>query len=455
MLLRVVGILNFDRTSGTVFQIIYNIVKRIRVETVFHARKVTMSLMNWGGNLRFQQNKVIAPNSIAEIAELIRSKQLRPVGTLHSFSEVATGDGVLVSASGLEVQPELDSDRQLVRVGAATRYGDLALYLEANGFALRNMGSLPHISLAGAAATGTHGSGDANPILSSSIHSFTFLNYEGNVARVDREHELFEACRLGLGSYGLWIEAELSVIPSFEMRQDVYRDIPWSHFLEDPMRLTSAGYSVSFFSKWGRDTIDQTWVKSRTDAPHLTKELAGISPQAQSQNELAEGVGDNLTEQGGAVGKWLHRLPHFRLDAEPSAGNEIQTEYFFERSKIASAIEAVHKIAHEINPVLVISEIRSIAKDEGWLSPMRRADSIALHFTWKNDTPAVSRAVDLLEQVLMEFDPIPHWGKVHHFDRNALEQSHPMLSRARAEFDKLDPVGKFSSEYLRLLGVRS
>jgi xylitol oxidase len=412
-------------------------------------------LKNWGGNLEFVQGEISKPESIDQLAALIRSNKVRPIGTLHSFSPVVAGEGVLLSAAGLKLAPTIDAASKTVRVAAASRYGDIALALETQGLALRNMGSLPHISLAGASATGTHGSGDGNRILSASLLSFSFLNHEGELVTLRRGDELFEACRLGLGAYGLWVEAELSVVESYQMRQDIYRDIPWQHFLEDPARLTAAGYSVSLFGKWGTDTIDQAWVKTRIADGDPPTEIAGVTAQTESQKELAPGVGDNLTEQGGKPGPWLHRLPHFRLDATPSAGDEIQTEYFFTRDQIVGAIEAVHSLAHEVNPVLIISEIRSIAQDDAWLSPMRRGDSIALHFTFKNDVPAVARVVEKLESALAPFNPIPHWGKVHGFTGEQLAAVHPTISAARKVFDELDPEGKFNSPYLRALGVRS
>lgn len=412
-------------------------------------------LANWGGNLAFEQAEVVKPKTISELAEMVRVNKVRPVGTLHSFSPIAKGEGLLMSTANLAIKPELDSDRSVVRFGAAMRFGELALFLEQNGFALRNMGSLPHISVAGAAATGTHGSGDKNQILSSSLTSFSYLNHEGELIKVEKQDPLFEAFRLGLGAYGIWVEAELSIVPSFQIRQDIFLEIPWSYFLEDPSRLTSAGYSVSLFGKWGTSTISQTWVKSEVEDPRAGVPIAAIAPEQNSKRELADGVGDNLTEQGGKPGPWLHRLPHFRLDASPSAGNEIQTEYFFTRDKIAHAIEAVHSVAGKINPVLIISEIRSIAQDDAWLSPMRRGDSIALHFTWKNEPELVDIAVQELEKVLAPMEPIPHWGKVHHFTQSDLERAHPMLSKAREQFENADPSGKFSSDYLRSLGIRN
>ena len=412
-------------------------------------------ISNWGGNLDFGTDEILQPGSIAEAAEIIRSGKVRPIGTKHSFSKVVIGEGRLVSAAGLAFEPVIDEHNSTVTVAAATRFGDLAVFLEENGYALKNMGSLPHISIAGAAATGTHGSGDGNQILSSSLVAFSYLNASGDLVELRRSHKNFEACRLGLGAYGLWVSVTLAIVPSYQMRQDVYRNIPWQVFYENPETLTAAGYSVSLFTKWGNSTIDQAWVKTRVKDGLPPSEIAGISADVESMKELLPGVADNLTEQGGVEGAWLNRLPHFRLDANPSAGDEIQTEYFFRRDQIVGAIKAVQEIASEINPILLVSEIRTMAQDNAWLSPMLRGDSIALHFTWINDSEKVDRAVELIEKVTAEFDPIPHWGKVHHFEKEQLTKAHPRLNQARELFDSLDPEGVFNSEYLQSLGVRS
>jgi xylitol oxidase len=410
---------------------------------------------NWGGNLDYGPGKILAPESLAELSEIIRSGKVRPIGTKHSFSNLVIGEGQLVSAAGLSFEPVIDQKNSTVTVPAATKYGELAVFLEEEGYALKNMGSLPHISIAGSAATGTHGSGDKNQILSSSLVSFSYLDANGVIVTLNRSSKNFEACRVGLGAYGLWVNLTLAIVQSYQMRQDVFRNLPWELFLEDPAKLTAAGYSVSLFTKWGSDTIDQTWVKSRSHDSAPPIEIAGIKPDSTSMPELMPGVGDNLTQQGGEEGAWLDRLPHFRFDATPSAGNEIQTEYFFERKNIVGAIKAIQTIASEINPTLLISEIRTIAQDAAWLSPMLRGDSVAVHFTWVNDAAAVAKAVALVEKATAEFKPIPHWGKVHGFSAEKLREVHPKLDRAKALFDSLDPQGVFSTDYLMSLGIRS
>lgn len=414
-----------------------------------------MGIKNWGGNLDYQSDSIIEPKSIAELQDLIRKGPIRPIGTKHSFSPVVIGKGQLVSTLGLEINPVLDLENKTVTVAANTRFGDLAVFLEANGWALKNMGSLPHISIAGACATGTHGSGDGNQILSSSLSSFDFLDCNAELKTLKRGDDLFEAGRLGLGSYGLWVSVTLDIIPSYQVRQDVYHGVSWERFYEDPSSLTGAGYSVSLFTKWGGRAIDQLWVKNRIADRDFAPLIDGIAAEQKSKLELAPGVGDNLTQQGGIAGAWCDRLPHFRLDATPSAGNEIQTEYFVVRDQGPEAIRVLNSMAELINPILIISEIRTIKQDNAWLSPMRRGDSIALHFTWKNEGSEVNRVVAEIEKNLEPFGLIPHWGKVHGYSKKQLESVHPKLTEAKAVFDELDPLRKFSSEYLVKIGVRS
>lgn len=414
-----------------------------------------MAIKNWGGNLDYGSDRIVAPKTLSELAELISSSKVRPIGTKHSFSPIVIGEGTLISASGLPFEPAIDSKAQTVTVAANTRFGDLAVYLEQNGWALRNMGSLPHISIAGAFATGTHGSGDTNQILSASLTKFSFLNGQGEIVTLERDDELFEACRLGLGAYGLWVAVTIAIVPSYQVRQDVYNGISWDNFYEDPKQLTGAGYSVSLFTKWGKPTIDQLWVKKRILDQDSAPALFTVEAEKTSKRELAPGVGDNLTEQAGVAGAWCDRLPHFRLDATPSAGNEIQTEYFVLREQAPHAIRALNEIAAEINPVLIISEIRTIASDKAWLSPMLRGDSIALHFTFINDVPRVASVVSKIEERLKDHGIIPHWGKVHGFTATELAAVHPKLAAAKKVFDELDPTGKFSSDYLVKIGARS
>ena len=414
-----------------------------------------MRQMNWGGNIDYGVSEVSAPRSIDELATEIAKGRLRPLGTRHSFSQVAMPNTRLVTASEIPANPVLDETNQTVTVGAGTRFGELAIFLEGNGWALANMGSLPHISIAGAAATGTHGSGDGHPILSSSIRSFEYINADSELVKVSRGDSDFEICRLGLGAYGFWVRVTLDIQPSYLVRQDVFRDIPWDAVLKNLDSVMGAGYSVSMFTDWLGRGVEQTWVKSRMDQAEPPTSLHGVKADSESQESFDEGSESNLTVQGGVAGPWLLRLPHFRLDATPSAGEEIQTEYFVLRHHAAAAMKAIRSIAHEIKPALIWSEIRSIAGDGAWLSPMHRGDSIALHFTWKLLPAEVNEAISKVERVLRQFNAIPHWGKLNQVSKPELERLFPKLEQARNRFDELDLEGRFNSPALQKLGVRS
>ncbi|MFM6978378.1 MAG: FAD-binding protein [Micrococcales bacterium] len=413
-----------------------------------------MALKNWGGNLDYGISEIQEPKSIDELASIITQGKMRPIGTRHSFSKLAMPNERLVSATAIPANPVLDETARTVTVGAGTRFGELAIYLEEHGWALANMGSLPHISIAGAAATGTHGSGDGNPILSTSVRRFEYLNAGGELVSVSRGEPDFEICRLGLGAYGIWVRVTLDIQPTYFVRQDVYKDVPWNAVLDDLDSVMGAGYSVSMFSDWMGSRVEQVWVKSRMDGSQPPAKLHGVAPDPVSY-ESFDGSGEaNLTSQGGQPGPWLLRLPHFRLDATPSAGEEIQTEYFVLRKDAPAAMREIRKIAAEIKPALIWSEIRSIAKDDAWLSPMNRGDSIALHFTWKLLPAEVDIAISKVESVISQFDAIPHWGKLNSVSVRNLQRLFPKLDEARSRFEALDPEQRFTSKYLQSRGVR-
>lgn len=321
--------------------------------------------------------------------------------------------------------------------------------------ALTNMGSLPHISFAGASATGTHGSGDKNPILSSALRAFTFMSAAGQIVTLEKSNPLFEACRLGLGAYGLWVGATIDVVPTYQMRQDVFLNLTWDKLLEDVGKVTSAGHSVSLFTRWGSAAVDQVWIKSGIGTLGSEQSFLDMKAEASLATEPIAGIAENLTLQGGISGPWLERLPHFKYEGTPSAGDEIQSEFFVDRDNFPKAVEALNKAASQINHALMISEIRTVAKDEAWLSPMNRGDQIALHFTWFNNPQAVEKALTAVERALEGLCAIPHWGKLHHYKKDSLELLYPKLGDAREVFDDLDPEGKFRTDYLVGLGIRT
>jgi len=340
-----------------------------------------------------------------------------------------------------------------VDVAAGTRYGELALWLDERGYALHNLGSLPHISVGGATATGTHGSGNANGVLTSAVRGIRYVGSDGDVHEVRQGDPDFDALAVGVGAFGVVVSLTLAVQPTYRARQDVYKHVTWDAALDRFDEITGAGYSVSVFTRWEPEMLGDVWVKTRLDADEDPVPDALLDGSRVVDANPLEGLPD-LTVLGGVPGPWMERLPHFRLDGKPSFGDEIQSEYFVPRSDAAAALRAVRELAPVIQPVLFVSELRTAASDDLWLSGAYQRDFLAIHFTWHNDDAGVRAVLPLVEQALTPFGARPHWGKLHLFDAAAIARVHPRLADARAVFDRLDPGRRFANAHLERVGVR-
>jgi len=406
--------------------------------------------LNWAGTLEYQAADIVDATSIDEVSSLVAgAERIRALGTRHSFSDIADTDALLVTVTEIEPDFVLDDEARTVTVGAGTRYGILARYLEDNGWALHNMGSLPHISIAGAIATGTHGSGNGNGVLSTAVSALEFVTADGELRTVRRGEPGFDGLVVGLGAFGVVVRISLDIQPSFQVRQDVFRGLPWDVLLDDVEGVTSLGYSVSVFTDWVEDTIANFWVKTRLDSGvDVPDEWNGAKRDIVSAGSLWETSDDNLNEQGGKPGPWLERLPHFRLDRIPSNGDEIQTEYFVPRSQGGDALRAVRALGEKIAPHLIITELRTAAADDLWLSMAYQRDSLIIHFTWKNEPDAVLALLPQIEEALAPFEARPHWGKLNTVDAATLSRLYPRLPEFRALAAEWDPTGAFRNAAL-------
>ena len=411
---------------------------------------------NWAGNYEFRAAELRTPESIEQLQELVSaSPRIRALGTRHSFNDLADSAGTLVSLVDREPEPRLDTERMTVSVAAGTRYGVLASWLNARGFALHNMGSLPHISVAGAVATGTHGSGNTLGSLATAVSGLQLVTGEGHLLEVDRSHPQFEGMVVSLGALGIVTRVTLDIQPTFNVRQDVYTDLPWDVALANFETITSSAYSVSLFTDWQGDALQFAWFKTRLPAGEsgsMPSTLFG-AVAATTETSLAEG-GNNTTVQGGIPGPWSERLPHFRLDSTPSNGDELQTEYFVDRRTAPDALAAVRALGDSIAPHLLITELRTVAADDLWLSPATARQSLALHFTWKNEPDAVARLAPQIQAALAPFDARPHWGKWNTMTATDIAPLYPKLPEFVALAERMDPEHRFRNAYLqRVLGL--
>jgi xylitol oxidase len=408
---------------------------------------------NWAGNYTYS-GEIVEPESLDEVRAIVRSgRRVRALGTRHSFNALPDSE-TLVHLGRLPSDPVIDEDRGTVTVGAATRYGDLAQHLHSRGLALHNLGSLPHISVGGATATGTHGSGDANGTLSSAVAGLQLVTADGDLLEVDRGTEGFEGMVVGLGAFGVVTRVTLDVRPTFDIRQDAFTGIAWDRLIEDFDAVMGAAYSVSILTRWSADAIDHMWLKTLMsestpeliDATHLG---AVAAPTADVSDEQPS----NLTRFG-VAGPWSELLPHFRLDSTPSAGEEIQTEYLVPRPRIREALRSLREIGDRIDAALLITELRTVAADDLWLSGASERDVVAVHFTFVPDVERVNAVVPAIEEILLPLGGRPHWGK--HFLATATELAplYPRLEQWASLVESYDPRGVFRNRFIeeRVLG---
>ena len=411
-------------------------------------------LRNWAGNLEYSTEKLELGKNLREVQAIVRKyPRLKVLGTRHCFNDIADTKDQFVSVVGAEEQMDLDIKNKTITVNGGLKYGQLAPYLHEKGFALHNLASLPHISVAGACATATHGSGEKNGNLATAVSAMEIVTSDGEVVKLSREKdgEKFNAAVVHLGALGVVTKVTLNMQPTFSMRQYVYENLPLNQLKIHFDKIEASGYSVSLFTNWASDAITEVWVKQKLSDPTIPdKEFFGAKLATKNMHPIPELSAENCTEQMGVPGPWYERMPHFKMGFTPSSGKELQTEYFVPRRNAVDAILAISKMGSQISPHLFTSEVRTIAADNLWLSPCYKQDSVAIHFTWKQDWPAVNKLLPVIEKELAPFNPRPHWGKLFTVSPGLLEKRYEKLPEFRELAAQMDPKGKFRNAFLNL-----
>jgi alditol oxidase len=415
---------------------------------------VTTRETNWAGNIVYRAARVARPRSVSEAQELVAaSGQVRAVGTGHSFNRIADTPGVLISLADLPPAIEIDPGRAAVTLPGGISYRELTEQLNAAGFALRSMASLPHLSVAGAVATATHGSGDANGNLASVVSGLELITAGGSIRtlRRDTAAEEYRGCVVGLGSLGLVSALTLDLVPAFSIRQYVYEGLPaamlQSHFDE----IFGSAYSVSVFTNWRDDRHGQVWLKIRDeerDAWQPPPRWMDATLADRQVHPVPGGDPDHATQQLGVPGPWHQRLPHFRPEFTPSSGQELQSEYLLPRQVAAGAFDALASLGSLLAPVLQIAEIRTVAPDDLWLSTSFQRDTVALHFTWIRDTAAVTPVIAAMEHLLTPLGARPHWAKVFGMPPHVVRALYPRSADFQDLLGRYDPAGKFRNGFI-------
>jgi xylitol oxidase len=412
-------------------------------------------LRNWAGNYQYSTSRLTSATSLAQIREFVRAHaHFKVLGTRHCFNGIADSVDHLLSLRDMTAVVALDRAARTVTVEAGMSYGQLCPSLDRDGFALHNLASLPHISIAGACATGTHGSGVNNGNLSTAVSAFEIVTASGDVLSIARNTDLrmFQAGVVNLGALGVVTKVTLDVQPAFTMRQDVYLDMPMAQVRDHFEDVVSAGYSVSLFTDWRKGRVNEVWVKRRVDQGETStalRDFYGARPATTNVHPIVELSAEHCTEQMGIAGPWYERLPHFRMGFTPSSGKELQSEYFVARSNAVDAISAVERLRDHVSPHLMISELRTIAADDLWMSPCYKRPSLAIHFTWKQDWQAVRKALPMIERELAPFAVRPHWGKLFTIPSTQLRQRYEMSAEFTRLMAEMDPGGKFRNAFLK------
>ncbi|CAN2182643.1 FAD linked oxidase, N-terminal [Candidatus Nanopelagicaceae bacterium] len=409
-------------------------------------------MKNWSGTVTFQDSHTHSPATVDELAKIVAKEgKIRARGSAHCFNAIADTSAASVTFENMSQEIVIDKDRAIVTVPAGMKYGELAVALHDRGWALHNMASLPHISVAGAIATATHGSGVGNGNLATAVRGLEVILADGNIKSVTSQDPDFAGFVVGLGLVGIVSKVDLAIEPTFNVEQTVYRGMSRETYAANLDEIMSLAYSVSYFTTWAAAGGGEVWTKYRSGA----KAPAGLFeayPATSNRHPLPGLNPEPCTEQMAVSGPWHLRLPHFKMEFTPSAGDEIQSEFFVDRKDAPAAIAALEKIAPQINEILWVTEIRAIAADNLWMSPHYQRDSIGIHFTWKK-VDAVYEFVKVVEAVLAPFKYRPHLGKVFLASPEYLKSVMPRLDDYMKLVQQIDPTNKFGNTFTNnLLG---
>ncbi len=409
---------------------------------------------NWAGTWHYRTDRVLQPTTVEETQSAVRSlSRLRALGTRHSFNGIADSDSAQISTLALK-DVKIDAAAKTATVGAGIKYGELALILDKAGFALANMASLPHISVGGSIATATHGSGLRNGNLATAVSAIEFVAADGKVHTLSRarDGDTFEGAVVGLGSLGVVTHITLDLEPSYQMTQVVYQGLDFHELEHNLEAIMNTGYSLSLFTNWQHHKAWEVWIKRRVDQGGAATPPAMFYGATLATTKLHPVLGQDpqkTTDQMNIVGKWYERLPHFKMEFTPSTGHEIQTEYFVPFEHGYEAILAVESLRDQITPLIYVTELRSIAADNLWLSMAYQRRSLAIHFTWKPEWDSVLRVLPQIEAKLKPFQPRPHWAKVNTLRASEIDPAYPKMAAFRQLIRQYDPQSKFVNQYMR------
>ncbi|HUF08406.1 MAG TPA: FAD-binding protein [Rhodothermales bacterium] len=417
---------------------------------------------NWAGNFTYSTQRLHLPRTVGEAQEIVRSAaHIRPLGSRHCFNAIADSRERQISLRNLNQIVNLDEKLRRVTVEAGIRYGDLCPFLHERGYALHNLASLPHINIVGACATATHGSGVTSGNLATAVAAIELIKADGELVALSRDGEDmgFGGAVVALGGLGVVTRFTLEIQPAFDMTQHVYLNLPPAALDDHLEEILSSGYSVSLFTDWQSDTVNQIWIKRKIAVDHTLPRLVPATVEAEPEffgarlatrnmHPIPGHAAVNCTQQVGVPGPSYERLPHFRMEFTPSSGRELQSEYFVRREYSRDVIRVLRSFGDQLAPLLMISEIRTVDADDLWISPCYDRPSTGFHFTWKQDWSALKDLLPLIEEALEPYEAVPHWGKLFTMSARRIQSRYERLPDFRALLQEYDPDGKFRNPFL-------
>ena len=409
---------------------------------------------NWSGHHTFSASRVHTPQTFEQLQEIVsRSRKVKVLGARHSFNDIADSVEELISLDQMDQTLEIDPQRRTVTVSGGITYGKLCQELQSAGYAIHNMASLPHITVAGAISTATHGSGDNNGNLATAVSAIELVKANGDLVVLSREQnqEDFEGAVVGLGGVGVMASVTLDIVPSFSMQQIVYETLPMTQVEAHFDSIMSSAYSVSFFTDWQKERVNQVWLKRRladTTALPVEPTFFEATLAATQTHPVRALSAASCTDQMGIVGSWNERLPHFRIDHTPASGDELQTEYFVAREHAVPAMRAIIGLQPQMPEFLWISEVRTVAADKLWMSPAYEQATVGLHFSWRKNWTAAKQFLPTLEATLEPYNARPHWGKLFSLSPALVQSLFPRMADFQALLQRYDPTGKFRNPFL-------
>jgi len=402
---------------------------------------------NWAGNVRYGTNRLLNIESVEQLQEFVQKQNsLKALGSRHCFNRIADNVHQLISLRSMDRVLDIDETEKTVSVEAGITYSKLGPELDRQGYALHNLASLPHISVAGAIATATHGSGSKNGNLASAVAEIELVTADGELRTFSRKKDAdgFLGVVVHLGALGIVTRVKLDIQPTFRISEYWYHGMKKESLYENFSKIMNSAYSVSLPT---RGFTNEHWPSIRL----RVHEEAGFEAKPELFGARLASTASKKAGQAthNTSGPWWERLPHFAIDGLAAKGNELQTEYFVAIEHAVDAIKTVATLADRIQPLLYASELRTVAADKLWMSTCYEQQSLAIHFTWKPDKEGVANLLPEIEKRLAPFEPRPHWGKLFFMGSKTLEARYDRLADFRRLVGRYDPEAKFGNAFLR------